>query len=297
MAFTIRIFEKDEYIYSLLKYRLGQAYPEAYIINPMTEGDPDMSGGISNYSITLYDQRFVDADSIDCEDAVPLLDSTGTINCRRVISSIKAGPRSHGGSVKDSSGIFIALIPFVDIEAREDFIRDLATREMSDSSHSLRLDLTTGFKSSPAAISGVTGNMSQLLKAGSSRRFKPEDILGYCAMDRSGFLTPGACDRPDELLDTDPELLIRLSDNCSRLVHCKEHSISALLVLDGIRTGTIPGIVSDCDKVMILCPRGSPSGYGYEELRDSISKNMQGGTCDIIYRGNIKKDDTYEQIL
>ena len=48
MAFTIRIYETNEYIYSLLKKRLGSFYPDAYIVNPCLKDRMKMTGSVTS---------------------------------------------------------------------------------------------------------------------------------------------------------------------------------------------------------------------------------------------------------
>lgn len=296
MAFTIRIFEKDEYIYSLLKYRLGVIYPDAYIVNPMTGDNQDISGGISDHTITFYDQRYISAEDIGEDTAFPLVDPSGTINCRKLISSVD-GASKDGRLITRLSdkGMLTALIPFVPLDVREDYITRFKADEMPGTTHAIRLDYTDGLRSSPESISGVKGNMTELLQAATSRKFMPEDILNYCALDNTGFLTPGMCSGTDDILDTDPNVLIRLADSLSRLVHIRENSISALLVIEGIRSSTISRITASCDRAVILCPKIRSDSY--KELKDTIERNMLSGTADIIRIDSYREDRSYEQIM
>ena len=53
MAFTIKIYEKNEYISGLLKKRLTCFFPDAYIVNPYFD-DMDQVNRFSDYGITLF---------------------------------------------------------------------------------------------------------------------------------------------------------------------------------------------------------------------------------------------------
>ena len=56
MAFTIKIYEKNEYLFTLLRKRLSSFFPDAYIIDPYYEtGDQDYR--FSEYEKVLYDPR------------------------------------------------------------------------------------------------------------------------------------------------------------------------------------------------------------------------------------------------
>ena len=54
MAFTIKIYEKNEYLYSLLKKRLISFYPDAYIVNPYLDRQ-DYADRFSTYTRVIYD--------------------------------------------------------------------------------------------------------------------------------------------------------------------------------------------------------------------------------------------------
>ena len=47
MAFSIKIYEKDKYMYALMKARIGALYPEAYITDPYLEARSDTDGTCS----------------------------------------------------------------------------------------------------------------------------------------------------------------------------------------------------------------------------------------------------------
>ncbi|MCR4689371.1 MAG: hypothetical protein K5745_07460 [Saccharofermentans sp.] len=297
MAFTIKIFEKDEYIYSLLKSRLGQIYKDAYIVNPMTGDNPDMSGGISEYTVTYYDQRFIDRDELGIDDAMPLVDQTGTINCKRIQSTIEGNTRSSGIVTEIySEGTCIALIPFVDTVTREAFIKKLKSSDLSYTSHTLRIDLTVGLRASPD-LSRDAGCLTELIRASCGRNFMPEDILDYCTLDISGFLTPGSCKDSDDILDCDHRTLSKLAMECSTLAHTPANDISCLIVIDGIRSKGIPDIASTCDKAILLCPGGAKEAPLYKDLADSISKYMEQGSASIVFTDPGGKDGDYEQIV
>ena len=52
MAFTIKIYEKNEYLYSLLKKRLISFYPDAYIVNPYLDRQ-DYADRFSTYTLVV----------------------------------------------------------------------------------------------------------------------------------------------------------------------------------------------------------------------------------------------------
>ena len=58
MAFSIKIYEKDKYMYALMKARIGAIFPEAYITDPYLEKgtgtDGDMFG---EFTRILYNPK------------------------------------------------------------------------------------------------------------------------------------------------------------------------------------------------------------------------------------------------
>ena len=68
MAFTIKVFEKDDYLFSLLKMRLETMFPDAYIINAIEDPGRSDCLDFSEFTKIIYDPRNIDMS--DFKDAV-----------------------------------------------------------------------------------------------------------------------------------------------------------------------------------------------------------------------------------
>ena len=60
MAFTIKIFEKDRYLFSLLKTRFETMFPDAYIIDAINCTGQTDCVDFSEFTKTIYDPRNID---------------------------------------------------------------------------------------------------------------------------------------------------------------------------------------------------------------------------------------------
>ena len=158
MAFTIKIYEKDKYMYALMKARLGTIYPEAYITNPYLETRSDTDGDMfGEFTKVLYNPRQfgeefdpLPHDSTlqslkECLDRpVPVLDQNGIVDCRKICNAL--GINSDQDQVSNTTdpgkGRIEVLIPFVYISDRENYIRN-NYQDLTDEDISLRLDFTS----------------------------------------------------------------------------------------------------------------------------------------------------------
>ena len=66
--------------------------------------------------------------------------------------------------------------------------------------------------------------MTSLLEACRSKKFEPEDILKYCNMDDSGFLTPGSCRNNDDVYDIGVSRSMTLMNHAADLAHSNRDS-------------------------------------------------------------------------
>ena len=147
MAFTIKIYEKDEYIYKLLKKRLGSFFPDAYVINPyLDEGSTD----ISKEEVSLH-----------TASPLRLTDDGGVIDCSRLVHSLRQSDESPL-FIRPATGTITAVIPFVYSDVRDRFISDIET-ELSGSDYNVRLDFTSKLRALWRQSAG--NNMTALLEA------------------------------------------------------------------------------------------------------------------------------------
>lgn len=302
MAFTIKIYEKDKYMYALMKARLGTIYPEAYITNPYLETRSDTDGDMfGEFTKVLYNPRQfgeefdpLPHDSTlqslkECLDRpVAVLDQNGIVDCRKICNAL--GINSDQDQVSNTTdpgkGRIEVLIPFVYISDRENYIRN-NYQDLTDADLSLRLDFTSRLRAPDNEGSEfLAGNMTGLLEACSSKKFDPNDIFKYCSRDSMGYLTPGSSKGDDDVYDIGSTRCRILLDKCRQLITDGKRKINVLAVAEGFRSAELPVLVSDCDRVTILF-----SGKNRNEetaasgLITSISRALTHGTIVTDYAG------------
>ena len=281
MAFTIRIYETDCYIYSLLKRRLGEFYPDAYIVNPYLK-DQDSEDIFSEYERVIYDPSNIKEEDISHlqASALRLTDDGGIIDCSRLIQLLL--PSEDAPIIKQpATGTHTAVIPFVYSDVRDRFVSDLEN-ELKGADFNIRLDFTTRLRSLWNRSSG--SNMTALLQDCRSRRFVPEDILKYCNMDDSGFLTPGSCKNNDDVYDLGIERSLTLMHLASDLAHSNIRFVNVISVIEGFRTKDLPDLLSGCDRVYILLPaRNAGEDIGAKDLISQLTKVLGKECVSVCY--------------
>lgn len=296
MAFSIKIYEKDKYMYALMKARIGTLYPEAYITDPYLDGKTDTDGDMfGEFTKILYNPKQFGEDfgleppeeavrSLkECLDRpIPTLDPDGIINCRNICKALGIDPSQEHDlyPLKDISvnGRLEVIIPFVYIGDREKYIKN-NYGDMTDADLALRLDFTSRLRSPEDDGAGIqAGNMTGLLEACVSRKFEPDDIVKYCSRNGMGFLTPGTTKGDDDVYDLGSARCRILLDKCRQLVSDGNRKINILAVAEGFRSAELPILVSDCDKVTILFSgRDRNEEMAASGLISSISKALTHG--------------------
>lgn len=285
MAFTIKIYEKDEYIYSLLRKRLSCFYPDAYIINPYLD-EKDYEDRFSDYTRVIYDPSVIVSEKISDEISSPirLTDDGGSIDCARLIKMLKNtenAPSPTPASAGLPTGSLSAVIPFVYSDVRESFIRGLSLKS-SNSFFNVRLDLTSKLRSSWHGRSGC--NMTALLEACRSRKFDPEDILKYCNMDDMGFLTPGCTTNYDDVNDLGINRSITLMNHAGSLAHSRNRTVNVIAVIEGFKMKDLPELLAGCDIVYILLPaKNAVEDLGSHDLITMLTKVLGSERIKVYY--------------
>lgn len=281
MAFTIRIYEKNGYIYSLLKKRLSCFYPDAYIVDPYLD-EQDYEDRFSDYTRVLYDPADINADDIssDMSSPIRLTEDGGIIDCARLISMLK--PTEDAPSfTRPVTGSLSAVIPFVYSDVRDGFIRYLASRS-HNTDFNIRLDFTSKLRSLWHGRSGC--NMTSLLEACRSRKFVPEDILKYCNMDDSGFLTPGCTTNYDDVNDLGTARSVTLMHHAADLAHSDRRTVNILAVIEGFRMKDLAELLACCDMVYILLPaKNAAEDIGSKDMISMLTKTLGRERIAVYY--------------
>ena len=292
MAFTVRIYEKDEYVYLLLKKRLSCFYPDAYIVNPFFD-EQNYEDRFSDFTRVIYDPKDISKEeaSANLSSPIRLTEDGGIIDCARLISMLR--PTEELPSfTKQITGSVTAVIPFVCSDSMDSFIRELSSR-LPDADFNIRLDFTSKLRSSWHSRSGC--NMTSLLEACRSRKFVPEDILKYCNMDDSGFLTPGSTANYDDVNDLGLNRSVTLMRHAAALVHSRTRAVNALAVLEGFRTKDLPDLLSECDKTYILLPaKNAVEDLGSKDLITMLMKSLGHERIEVYYTQDLPVHESFE---
>ncbi len=295
MAFTIKIYEKNEYIYSLLKKRLSCFYPDAYIVDPFFD-EQDYEDRFSDFTRVLFDPEDINEEDIspNLSSPIRLTEDGGIIDCARLISMLRPAEKPSIIS-KTVSGCLTAVIPFVYSDVRDSFIRELSSG-LSETDFNIRLDFTSKLRSSWHSRSGC--NMTSLLEACRSRKFEPDDILKYCNMDGSGFLTPGSTADYDDINDLGISRSVTLMHHAAGLAHSDKRSVNVLAVLEGFRTKDLPDLLTECDKVYILLPaKNAVEDLGSKDLIEMLTKVLGRERLEVYYPDDHTPEEKYEDSL
>ena len=295
MAFTIKIYEDNEYIYSLLKKRLGSFYPDAYIVNPYVDGE-DNSSRFSSFTRVICDPSNIDIKNLphDAPSPIRLTEDSGIIDCARLVSLINP-PTEVRAVLRPASGSVYAVLPFVYSNVRDRFISDLSSN-LAGADFNIRLDFTSKLR---ALWRGTAGNnMTSLLEACRSKKFIPEDILKYCNMDESGFLTPGGTTDFDDVYDLGTERSITLLNHAANLTHSHLSFTNVVAVVEGFKTKELPELLSCCDKVSILLPdRSDTEDIGAQDLISLLTRTLGRERVSVYYADDILGPDESDDSL
>jgi len=301
MAFTIKVFEKDDHLFSLLKMRLGTMFPDAYIINAID--DPGRSDVLdfSEFTKIIYDPRNIDMS--DFKDAVPIFDELGVIDCRKIADRLGliTSLRKNADTMSIRSGLAVALIPYVYMEDRESLIDRLLAERVFMSDNAIRIDLMGKMRVPGPGSGGIRpGGMTRLIDLAGKKSFRPEDILSCCNMDQKGFLTPGATSGEDDVFDAGLTVIRRIVTSSVNLTRNTAPTTDALVIFEGFRSGELTELVTDFDEVILLLPsRNSQEDLGTRKLVSGIEQALSGGRLAVRYADTISsgEDYDYEQAL
>ena len=280
MAFTIKIYEKDEYLFTLLKKRLSCFFPDAYIIDPYYDTE-DQEDRFSEYEKVLYDPRDINKeDIVSISPPLRLTDDGGIIDCASFIPFIRQSQESPS-FLRPATGSVTAVLPFVYSDVRDRFISSLS-QELSGADFNIRLDFTSKLRAICRRSSG--SNMTALLDACRSRKFMPEDILKYCNMDDSGFLTPGTTTNNDDVYDLGLTRSVTLMDHAAELAHSKTSFVNVIAVIEGFRTKDLPELLCRTDKVILLMPaKDAGEDIGAQDLIKLLNRTLGSERVSVKY--------------
>ncbi len=296
MAFTIKVFEKDDYLFSLLKMRLETMFPDAYIINAIEDPGRSDCLDFSEFTKIIYDPRNIDMS--DFKDAVPIFDERGVIDCRKIADRLGliTSLRKNADTISIRSGVSVALIPYVYMDDREALIDRLLAERVFMSDNALRIDLMGKMRVPGPESGGIRpGGMTKLIELAGKKSFKPEDILSCCNMDKKAFLTPGATSGEDDVYDAGLTVIRRIVSSSVALTRNTSPTTDALVIFEGFRSGELTELASGFDEVILLLPsRNSREDLGTRKLVSGIEQALTGGRLTVRYADDISSGEDYE---
>lgn len=259
MAFGILIYEKDDYLYSLIRERLSSRFPQAYIDkadNPGLSTDFKLITDI----VVLYDNKQGSAPVTNSGRApVPLFSDDGKghqiIDMRRVYEDILISGIDEQNDVSravDDKDRLRLLISYAYIDERENFIKQVIGPSTFASMHPIRIDLMSGIRMPALFTHSRNGSITTLLRKCADKKFDPNQILSYLNPDSNGFLSAGKPENEDDVYDAG-------IDSCSRLMAllkalCIKDNAGALVVAEGWRESELLELIRYCDTLHILLP-------------------------------------------
>lgn len=259
MAFGIIIYEKDSYLYALMKERLSAKFPQAYIKQAGIE-DRDVDLKLIDEIFMLYDDRQFNPSELPREGSpIPIFTDDGKghriIDMRMIyekLTGIKGTETSTVPSGYSDKDRLKLLISYAYIDERETFIKQAIGPESFDCMHPIRIDLMSGIRMPTTFTSDSEGSVTKLLRACENRRFRPAQILEYLNPDSSGFLSCGKPENEDDVFDLGSKACKELLGHLKAL--CEKEDTGALVVVEGWRVSELTEFIPFFDTLHILLP-------------------------------------------
>ena len=277
MATGILIYEKDPYTLQLLTDRLKTLAPEAYIADGTNELlVRDVENFCDEYYV-LYDNISYGDSFKDMECAVPIYED-GIIDCKKLLGRLKIRTRTTPVQRKDDPGVTL-LLSFVYVADRERFIESELSG-IRNSDYALRFDLAPRIK----CTGRPTGSLVELMSLSGRKRFKAEEIVDHCALDETGFFTPGPMSSNTDPNSFPPDVYGHLAEKIRELTQSKEHDTRTLIVADSIKSEIMTRVAAFADRIILLIPDVKTQYYdGICELISSVSRAASGVDIEIRY--------------
>lgn len=290
----IIIYELEDYVYKLLKFRLSTLLPDSYIIRgTSTDLNSDSLPFAENIHILYDSNQFAMAQickfSEKLKNSVSIssifrddLDGPDIIDCAHLYNRITSTDysmnriaQSTDNNIPSSKpGKVSVLLPFSYIDERELFISNHLSY-LKDTSMCLRLDLMSGIRM-PYSFSGIDRSncsITQLLSLAKNGRLTPEDILAFCTPDNSGFLVTSKPYHSDDIFDCGIEVIEKVLVTAKMLTKDTSYPMNILVVAEGFKIADLSRIASFGDEVNILLPkRLHQNDLGFKEEIGRITR-------------------------
>ncbi len=316
MNIGIIIFEKEDYLYKLLKFRLSTYFPDGYITRGRSGGiDPSDIPLAKNIHV-LYDSDQYTSEQINKECSnidIPISISTiyndeyskgRIIDCKYLAKKImnlhkEASYARKGSSKSDSfNGKLIMIISYAYMDERENLIDTEFDYLRKDSHMCLRIDLMSGIRM-PTSFSGIensTGGITDILRMAANESLEPKDIMAYSTPDSKGFITPGKPVHTDDVFDFGINPVLNLIETSKELTTDITFPINVLVVAEGFRFKELVKMAALADEVHFLLPERLLNDYlGFKSEIGSITRSLPPDVpVTMHYCDNIIKSKRYE---
>lgn len=318
MKSGIIIYELEDYLFKLLKFRLSSFFPDGYIVR-------GTSIELTNDSVPLADKFHVIYNPLEFLpeqiqmfisklqghiSLIPLYEEHNdgyyeTIDCKQLYNMImtaeydltKGSEFTNNPIDAADNGKTVVLIPFSYISEREHLIKSELS-SLKDSRMCLRLDLMSGIRM-PDTFSSYgqeKGNLSEILDLSLKGTIKSENFLQFATPDNLGFMTVGKPNNSDDVFDYDLTTITRLIKRAKELNFDKSYPINVLIVAEGFRIRELEVIASLADELHILLPeRLYQDNLGFKEEIGRITRSLKPDkSLCIHYIENLKTEIKYE---
>ena len=315
MNIGIIIFEKEDYLYKLLKFRLSMYFPDGYIVRGNLGGINPSDIPLAKKIHVLYDSDQFSSDQIsrECSNIdIPLSISTiyndeyskgRIIDCKYIAKKIM-NSQQETPSVRKSSksgsfnGKLIMIISYAYMDERENLIDTEFDYLKRDSHMCLRLNLMSGIRM-PTSFSGIensTGGITDILRMAANESLEPKDIMAYSTPDSKGFITPGKPVHTDDVFDFGITPVMNLIETSKELTTDITFPINVLVVAEGFRFNDCVKISALADEVHFLLPERLLNDYlGFKSEIGSITRSLPPDVpVTMHYCDNIIKSQRYE---
>lgn len=278
MTLGIKVYEKDDYLYSLIKERLQINLPTAYICNYRSENFK-----FTNNIRVIFDNKQFSIDSIEDSyrsKAIPLYENN-IIDIKRITKAItNIDEPIH--DISETNDQIRLLISFSYIDERESFINQVISPNSFNGLHPIRIDLMSSIRMLDSSHSNSNNALSNLLRSCTQKNFTPERILQYLGPDSSGFLTPGKPINDDDVFDIGIKASARLMELTKEL--CQKMNSGALFVAEGWRLNEMFELIARCDSLHILLPaRMCTEDTGMSNELGLFQRNLKSGCTMTIH--------------
>lgn len=314
----IIIYELEDYLFKLLKFRLSSFFPDGYIVRGTSIELTNESVPLADKFHVLYNPLEFFPEQIQMFisklhghiSLIPIFEEHNetyyeTIDCRQLYNLIMTADYDLARDSEftnnpievNETGKTVVLIPFSYISEREHLIKnELST--LKDSRMCLRLDLMSGMRM-PDTFSGYgleKGNLTELLDLAHKETITGEQIIQFSTPDNLGFMTVGKPKCTDDVFDYDITTITKLIKGAKELNFDKSYPVNVLVVAEGFKIRDLETIASLADELHILLPqRLYQDNLGFKEEIGRITRSLKPDkSLCIHYIENLKTEIKYE---